>query len=209
MRLFKKEIKAKSWSDVTLNQLQEIESLPSYDDELDMMINQISILKDMDPAEIENMRINDLIEEFNQWSFLKELPKEKNHKIITINGQKLGSMDFNDLTLGQLADIEEYFTDGLMKNLHKILSIIYLPTKTYNKITKKYTLEDYVPDKERQNLFLSLTMDILYPQVLFFCHIVRIYLEGLAISLAEKTPQEIVKIMKMKNELEVLENHKH
>ena len=32
------KLKTKSWVDINLRQLQEIESLPTYDDDLDLMI---------------------------------------------------------------------------------------------------------------------------------------------------------------------------
>lgn len=210
MGIFKKHIEEKTWKDIKLYQLQEIESLPTYDDELDLVINQLSILRDEDPADIENMAINELLKEFSKWSFLKELPEEKNNKIIKIEGKRYGIIDLSEMTLAQLVDIEEYVNDGLMKNMHKILSVLYLPIKSYNPITKKIVLEEYKPDKDRQNMFLMLTMDILYPQVLFFCHIVKDYIRSLADSLVGKTPTQ-EKMMEMMNQVEellVIQKHK-
>jgi hypothetical protein len=33
------------------------------------------------------------------------------------------------MTLAQMVDIEEYYKAGLMNNVHKILSVLYLPSK--------------------------------------------------------------------------------
>ena len=134
------KLKTKSWVDINLRQLQEIESLPTYDDDLDLMINQVSILNDVDSNTIENMPLVDLVEEFNQWGFLKELPKEKNNKVIKVGKTRLGFIELNKMSLAQLVDIEEYVADGLMKNMHKILSVLYIPVKSYNYLTKSYTL---------------------------------------------------------------------
>jgi hypothetical protein len=190
------KLKTKSWVDINLRQLQEIESLPTYDDDLDLMINQISILNDVDSNTIENMPLADLVEEFNQWGFLKELPKEKNNKVIKVGKTRLGFIELNKMSLAQLVDIEEYVSDGLMKNMHKILSVLYIPIKTYNYLTKSYTLKEYSPDKERQELFLDLTMDLLYPQILFFCRIVKVYLDGFPDSSEHKTMMEVMMMNK-------------
>ena len=203
MQIFKKQIDIKGWKDIKLCQLQEIDSLSSFNDELDLVINQLSILRDEDPADIENLPIKELLSEFSKWSFLKELPKEKNNKIIKINGKRYGMIDLSEMTLAQMVDIEEYVTDGLIKNMHKILSVLYLPVSSYNILTKKIVLEEYKPDKVRQNMFLNITMDILYPQVLFFCHIVKDYIQNLAVSLKGKTPTQ-EKMMELTNQLEEL-----
>lgn len=190
------KLKTKSWVDINLRQLQEIESLPTYDDDLDLMINQVSILNDVDSNTIENMPLVDLVEEFNQWGFLKELPKEKNNKVIKVGKTRLGFIELNKMSLAQLVDIEEYVSDGLMKNMHKILSVLYIPIKTYNYLTKSYTLKEYSPDKGRQELFLDLTMDLLYPQILFFCRIVKVYLDGFPDSSEHKTMMEMMMMNK-------------
>lgn len=210
MRLFKrnKEV-VRSWKDVSLAQLQEIESLPKYDNELDMMLNYVSILLDKDSAEIENMIVSDILAEFERWRFLSTKPKEKHQPIITLNGVKYGAVVLNELTLGQISDIEAYITEGLIENLHKVFSVLYLPIKSHNLITKKVVLEEYEPDKDRQNAFLNATMDILYPQMLFFYHIVKDYLQGI-LSYSEEemtkmTDTEMMeKMMKMIYQLEEL-----
>lgn len=210
MGIFKKQIKKKSWSDIKLYQLQELDTLPTYEDELDLVINQLSILLDEDSSDIENMPISELLEEFKQWSFLKELPEEKNNLLIKVDGKQYGLIDFNKMTLGQMVDIEEYVSDGLMKNMHKILSVLYLPVSSYNYITKKIVLESYEPDKDRQEMFLTLTMDIIYPQLLFFYHIVKVYIRNLADSLKGMTPthQMMTRIMNQVEELSVIQKHK-
>jgi hypothetical protein len=210
MRLFKrnKEV-VRGWKDVTLVQLQEIEALPKYDNELDMMLNYVSILLDKDSSEIENMHVSDILLEFERWRFLSTKPKEKHQPIITLNGVRYGAVVLNELTLGQIADIEAYITEGLIENLHKVFSVLYLPIKSYNPITKKVVLEEYEPDKDRQNAFLYATMDILYPQMLFFYHIVKDYLQGILLYSEEemkkmKDTEMMEKMMKMIYQLEEL-----
>lgn len=210
MGLFKKNKEIiRSWKDVSLMQLQEIESLPKYDNELDMMLNYLSILLDKDSAEIEDMLVSDILIEFERWRFISEKPKEQNQPIITLNGVKYGAVIFNELELGQLSDIESYIKQGLMDNLHKVFSVLYLPVKSYNALTNKYTLEEYEPNKDRQDAFLHATMDVLYPQMLFFYRIVKDYIQNI-LSYSEEAMKEMTdtemmeQMMKMIYQLEEL-----
>ena len=78
----------KSWKDVKLYQLQEINSLPQFEDKIDMMVEYLSILLNVDTEEIENMPVKDLMVEFSKWDFLNVLPQQKKIDIIKIDGKK-------------------------------------------------------------------------------------------------------------------------
>ena len=198
----------KSWADVKLHQLQEIHTLPKYDDKIDLMVNVLGILLDKDPAEIEDMLVTDIMKEYDKWEFIKEPPKEEMIPIITFNDKRYGFIKLDELTLGQYVDIEEYISDGeIFDNIHKVLSVLYLPIKKYNRLTGKYELEEYVPDEDRQNAFKDMTMDILYPVILFFYHIVRDYTIDFQRSLLEKKKEEILmKISQGEEQLEEVKN---
>jgi len=177
----------KTWADVKLYQLQELEGLSEYENQIDLVVEQLSILMEMDPSEVQNMAVTDLMIEIDKWKFIKEKPIEaKRINLFKMEGKRFGFITLNELTLAQLVDIEFYVGDGLMKNAHKIMSILYLPVKKYNLITKKYTLEEYSSDEDRQNLFKLVTMDVLYPQMLFFWNIVKIYLKDIESSFEMK-----------------------
>ena len=203
MRLFKKNKDIDlGWKDIRLSQLQEIHTLPEYDDKIDLMVNVLSILLDKDPSDIENMLVTDLLEEYNRWEFLKEQPKEELIPIIKNNGKRYGIIDLDKMTLGQYGDIEEYLSDGnIFDNIHKVLSVIYLPVKKYNRLTHKYEVEEYSPSTEREDMFKELTMDILYPTILFFCHIVSHYIVDLQHSLVEKKEKELMEMISQQEEV--------
>jgi hypothetical protein len=192
----------KGWKDIRLYQLQEINSLPEFEDKLDMMIEYLSILLNVDVPHIENMPMKDLMAEFSKWDFLNVLPKEKEIKIIKIDGKKFGLIKFDEMSFAQLVDIEEYINDGgVIKNLHKILSVLYLPIDRYNILTKKYTLKSYEPSEEIQKGFLTLDMSILYPVALFFYRIVQVYLKTLVSSLAKSKMTNLKEMILKEEEL--------
>ncbi len=170
------------WSDIQLYQIQEIDTLPDYDSKLDMMIEQLSILIDTDPYEVKKLPIEEMVKEFKKWEFINETPEPKAHEKIKVNGVKYKLVDFDKMSLAQLVDIEEYVSDGIIKNAHKILSVLYLPYK--NILSNE--LKNYEPNKELEEGLKSLTLDILYPTLVFFYHIVQVYLEGSQQSLEMK-----------------------
>jgi hypothetical protein len=194
----KKDIK--SWKDVKLYQMQELNALPEFDDKIDMMVEYLSILLNMDPSDIENMPVAEIFKEFERWKFLNELPKEKKIEIIKLNGKRYGLINFAEMTFAQLVDIEEYISNGgVIQNLHKILSVIYLPVDKYNVFTKRYTLKPYEPSEEVEEAFQLLDMSILYPVALFFYRIVQNYLKNLALS-SLQMKKELMKEMILKGE---------
>jgi|694.fasta_scaffold42962_10 hypothetical protein len=193
---------SRSWKDVKLYQLQELNSLQEFDDKIDMMIEYLSILLNIDPSEVENMPINELMVEFSKWEFLKELPEEKKIDIIKINGKRFGLINLSEMSFAQMVDIEEYINDGgTMQNLHKILSVIYLPIDKYNVFTKRYTLKPYESSEELQKEFLTLDMSILYPTALFFYHIVQTYLKNSALSLVQMKKEKMMEMISKEEEL--------
>jgi hypothetical protein len=214
MNLFKKHKKEiRGWKDIKLTQLQQLNSLPNEGDEIELMVNQLAVLLNKTNDEIENTPVDNLLAEFKLWGFLKDLPEQKRVDIIEINGRKYGLCDFSKITLAQLIDGEAYFEAGLMQNMHKLFGVIYLPITKYSMITKKYELEEYSPNEERDNDFLDVTMDKLYPTMLFFYHIVKTYLIGSQTSLVEHMEMEMKKMMKtngmempmeMKEEIQLL-----
>lgn len=197
----------KSWKDVTLRQAQELLALDPKDyseqEYLAFEVDQLAILLDRDPHNIETtMSVKEIMEALVEWNFLSELPKEDIAKRVATfkkNGTRYGLMDFNDITLAQMVDIEEYVNLGIVQNIHKIMSVLYLPTKSWNLITKKYTLKEYEPDPKREELFLDLDMEFVYGNLLFFYLIVTAYTKHTRDSLMEEANQTLKKMMKMKN----------
>jgi hypothetical protein len=106
------------------------------------------------------------------------------------------------MSFAQMVDIEEYINDGgTMQNLHKILSVIYLPIDKYNVFTKRYTLKPYESSEELQKEFLTLDMSILYPTALFFYHIVQTYLKNSALSLVQMKKEKMMEMISKEEEL--------
>ena len=174
----------KGWKDITLRMAIEIDGLGDLD-EIDLTINQMSIIRDTTIDEIEKLNPSELIEFVKEYDFMNTIPKPKEIKTFK-KDKRYGIMKLSELKLAQMVDIEEYYGDGFLKNAHKILAVLYLPTKSYNIITKKYTLEDYKQDTKREDMFLDMDMDFVWSNLLFFWTIAKIYMKDLGDYSVEK-----------------------
>lgn len=183
-----------NWKDIKLKTAVELMQIDESNlDELEMVIKQISIIKDMDEADIEKWTPDILIKEIKEYEFIKNLPKAKLNKTFKYNNIEYQMCEMNKLTLAQMVDIEEYYKLGLKDNIEKIMSVLFLPVKSKNKITGKVVLEEYEPDLDRENAILEQDMEFVWSNLLFFCNIETKFMSHLEASLKEK---EMMKEMK-------------
>ena len=187
----------KGWKDITLRMAIEIDGLGDLD-EIDLTINQMAIIRDTTIDEIEKLNPSELINFVKEYDFMGTFPEPKQIKTFKKNKIRFGMTELTELKLAQMVDIEEYYGDGFLKNAHKILAVLYQPTKSYNFITKKYTLEDYKQDTNRENMFLDIDMDFVWSNLLFFWTIAAIYmkdLEGCSVERVKTLRQEMTDLM--------------
>ena len=187
----------KGWKDITLRMAIEIDGLGDLD-EIYLTINQMAIIRDTTIDEIEKLNPSELINFVKEYDFMGTFPEPKQIKTFKKNKIRFGMTELTELKLAQMVDIEEYYGDGFLKNAHKILAVLYQPTKSYNFITKKYTLEDYKQDTNRENMFLDIDMDFVWSNLLFFWTIAAIYmkdLEGCSVERVKTLRQEMTKLM--------------
>ena len=188
--------KQKSWKDISLKMAIELIQL-SPENDLDLIIERLAILRDQDPADIEKMTFEEITNEHAVWSFVGTLPLQRKDETFKWKGIRYGRVNFAKLSLAQMVDIEEFYAMGFIENVHNILSILYLPTKSYNFITKKYTLETYEFNQEVANSFLDIDFDFVYGNLLFFWTIAKVYTNSLKDYLVKKNQTQMMEIAQM------------
>lgn len=188
----------KTWKDITLRQAQELHQLNdfSYDEYLALEIEQLAILLDRDPAELEQQTPEEIIKLYREYDFIHVLPKKKCIQTVKLNGNRYGLCELDKLALNQMVDIEEWISDGMMENAHKIMSVLFLPVKWYNPVTKKYKVNKYTPSSLQQDDFLELNMEFVWSNILFFYHIVNLYTKTIQDSLLQKANLDLKQLMK-------------
>jgi hypothetical protein len=188
--------KNKSWKDITLRMAIELIQL-SPENDLDLIVNRLAILKDQDPADIEKMTFEDIAREHKEWEFVGTLPTQRKDETFKWNGVRYGRVNFAKLSLAQMVDIEEFYAMGFIENVHNILTILYLPTKSYNFITKKYTLESYEFNQEVADSLLDIDFDFVYGNLLFFWTIAKVYTNSLKDYLIKRNQTQMMEIADM------------
>ena len=167
----------KTWKDITLRQAIEIDQLGEMD-EVDLIINQMAIIKDTTTDEIERLSPAEFIAFTKDYNFMGKIPEARHVKSFKKGGKLYQMTELGEINLAQMVDIEEYYSDGFLKNAHKILAVLYLPVKTKNIITRKIVLEEYKPDPKREELFLDMDMEFIWQNLIFFWNIGQIYIKG-------------------------------
>jgi hypothetical protein len=191
----------KTWRDITLRQAIEIDQLGEMD-EIDLVINQMAIIRDKTIDEIEALSPLEFTKFVEEYKFMGEIPKAKRVKLFKREGKSYGMIELVDINLAQMVDIEEYYTDGFLKNAHKILSVLYLPVKKKNILTRGVVLEDYKADKEREDMFLDMDMEFVWQNMIFFWTIGQIYTKGLMDYSVEQVVMKTKELRKIKEEVE-------
>ena len=153
-----------SWNDVTLEKWQQL-VLGKKESKTKEAKETIAILSDIPKKLIEQMALKDVSLIFERISKLQVDGKLK--KIFEIDGIKYGFLpDCDEITLGEWADIEHYIKDGLEKNMHKIMAVLFRPITS--KEDKMYSIEAYKDGRERAEKFRKKMTIVQINQALVF-----------------------------------------
>lgn len=193
------------WNEVTIDQLQELQTLKKSDEDYDVQL--ISILCDLDPDFVSRLSVSTYSTILLNLHWLNRLPTEASYKpIIKVGEQEFGLVKMSSFTNGEWYSIEEWLSDA-SANLHKLLAMIYRPLITAinddYRITEAYDSETA---EVRANLFKKCTVQDLYGAFVFFYHIekesmrtIRDYLEIQVVTMGLRVPQQMKKWMQKRS----------
>jgi hypothetical protein len=182
------EIK-KNWDDVTIGMWQELSQIES-DSPITQMIEQISILADMDSAEIRAMSMTEFRKFQESIDFIQKAPTAEVELKFEIDGKKYGmipQLDF--ISTGEWMDAESWKEDAV-GNIHLYAALLYRPI-----IKEDGEVYEVEPHKssgflERANLFRDrLSINVINGAVLFFSSSAIAFTKILADYLAESVTE--------------------
>ena len=106
----------------------------------DKMIHLVSIVDDLDPLDVQEWRVNKLV---NAYSIAQTKVKisDRHSENITIDNVTLKLQSFSTLTLRQFINLEDYVSKGFTQNISHIAATIYLAESgggIYDVITEDY-----------------------------------------------------------------------
>jgi hypothetical protein len=183
------------WNEMTVEQFQ---NLPEIEGELNIenIVNIIAVLSNQTINEVESeMSLDELNIAIESMIWLLNPPPGNILNKLKLKGVTYKmSDDYNrDLCYGEWMDLESFISGGFKENLHNIMAVLYRPKKSFfDRFKKKedYTIEFF----KRAELFKELTMDKVYPTLVFFWIIVKQYLQN-------TLDYSVKQIMEEKNQL--------
>jgi hypothetical protein len=113
------------WIDFNIEKFIDIRSSEKFESSISMMIFCLSVILDIDIEEIYKWDVDKVVFEYEKIRFLNTEP-DKNINDIKVKGVDFKLIPFSYLTYGQFIDLEFYFTENWIENLHYIVSILWL-----------------------------------------------------------------------------------
>jgi hypothetical protein len=200
------EIKNKTWDDVTIEMWQELNAIQT-DSEVTRIIEQISILTDVDSEEIRKLKMREFADMQASASFIYTQPKAEVTLKFELDGKKYGMIPHLDfITTGEWMDAENW-KDKAIENLHLYAALIYRPIVSED--GDDYKIEDHKSDgfMKRAELFRKkLSINIIHGAVLFFSSSAIGFTKILVDYLNQEMQTEL--LTKKKQILQVMKTHK-
>ena len=114
----------KQWSQISVSQFLELNSLSSEDGLFNYKIDVLCILTDKDVSYFEELELNELSELTKQIKWLQSDPSRRYKNKLDNYVLK----PFSKLTLGEFIDLEHYFSNNYLEHFCHILALLYRRT---------------------------------------------------------------------------------
>jgi len=171
----------KSWDDVTLRHLIEIENIrndKSIDKEpyadLTRNLLMLSLFTGIPFGFYEEMPLSELKEDIKSIEFLKELPFENPRKKFKCGGYSWKvNFDINELTANDFVEHYELTKDStkVISNANKIMALYCQPYK--------FGFKKKLENKDKAEILKETPIAVIYPLVVFFCNLYPTLLEAI------------------------------
>lgn len=191
-----------SWSECTLNQFQQINTL-KLEDDFDNIVSMISILSGIDKAILLDLPYTEYTKLVALCSFGNNPVENSTPTLIfTLNGIEYGfRQQISKQTTSEFIDYDTFSKgENVVDNLHIVMAILYRPIIT-KKSETEYTIEKYDPETvfDRADLFKEgMSADIVMSAMVFSMAFVQLCIEHTR-DYSEKPKAKSTLIMKMKN----------
>ena len=184
------------WNEVSISQYSKLMKVLDNEDasEIEIIVRTLEALVGIESRVLTKTPLKYLKSVYVELAVLtSKEPANHLKKVIEINGVEYGIIpDFNDLTLGEFVDLDNYLQDS-WNNLVKIFAVLYRPI--VERKGDKYIIEDYTLKdiKERREIFSDkLSIDTAFGAMIFFYDIGSKLIENMVSSL-EMQNQELRK----------------
>jgi hypothetical protein len=192
-----------AWNEVSIGEYSKLmlELSKEGASEIQLILKSLEALLGIEVGKLSKVPIKQLKLAYAQLQELTStMPNIELNRVIEIDGIEYGIIpDFNELTLGEFVDLDNYLQDS-WNNLDNILSILYRPI--INRDGNSYIIEQYdlKTFRDRVNIFNNnLSIDTAYGALVFFYLIGKKQLDTMQLSLEMKVKskkKESLELMK-------------
>lgn len=192
-----------AWNEVSIGEYSKlmIELSKEGASEIQLILKSLEALLGIDVGKLSKVPIKQLKLAYAQLQELTStMPNIELNRVIEIDGIEYGIIpDFNELTLGEFVDLDNYLQDS-WHNLDNILSILYRPI--INRDGNSYIIEQYdlKTFRDRVKIFNNnLSIDTAYGALVFFYLIGKKQLDIMQLSLmmeVKSKKKESLELMK-------------
>ena len=186
-----------NWKDVTLDKWIKLLKLKNLTPTQEAIEN-IALLSSMSKKLIKELSLVDVTLIMQQLKDIENTSATIFKNIITIDGKDYGfHPNFEQLTLGEWADLETFIQQDLQNNLPKICAILYRPIKEKGK--NAYIIEAYDGSIDvRAEKFKRMKAEQVQQALVFFWTFVSV-LSKITVSYLTETIQKIQNQLKQKH----------
>tara|TARA_R110000744_G_C19259649_1_gene551211 strand:+ start:338 stop:973 length:636 start_codon:yes stop_codon:yes gene_type:complete len=189
-----------AWSEVSLGRYSKLMTTLENDKatEIESIIKTLEALVGISSSELSKVPLKYLKMAYGELTDLTStMPSTELKRIIDVDGTAYGFIpDFDELTFGEFCDLDNYLQNS-WANLDKILAVLF--RKVVKRDGDNYQIEEYTMKgiKERRELFNnSLSIDVVYGALVFFCNIGRERMITMRLSLEEENKQVRSKLLR-------------
>jgi hypothetical protein len=183
------------WEDVTIETYSKLMTFTNgtkSSEALETLTELSNIPKEL----LNQLELKHIVLMLEKLSHLQSQEDTTLKNIIEINGVRYGfHPDFDEMTLGEFADLESFIKSGADKHLPEIMAVLYRPIK--EEVDGVYTIEPYNGDiRLRAEEMKQMSATQVHSALFFLYHFGSVFLSIMQLSLMEV-------LQEMKTQLQV------
>ena len=172
------------WEDVTIETYSKLMTFTDGTKSSEAL-ETITELSNIHKELLNQLELKHIVLMLEKLSYLQSQEDTTLKNIIEIDGVRYGfHPDFDEMTLGEYADIESFIKSGSEKHLPEIMAVLYRPIK--EEIDGVYTIEAYDGNiKIRTEIIRKMSATQVHSALVFFYHFSNVLLTTLQLSLIQ------------------------
>ncbi|QDP48028.1 MAG: hypothetical protein Tp1124DCM108671_14 [Prokaryotic dsDNA virus sp.] len=187
-----KDYTINNWDDVTLDKWLHLIGGNEDKSVIEKALATVKAMSDMPIDLYKSLSLKDAAKVFKKMSEMQVTEVNELVKKIKVDKKEYGFIpNLDEITLGEYADIEQFMTLGVEKNLHNIMAVLYRPIVEQEGET--YSIEAYgeTDMKVRAEKFKKMNAQQVQEALVFFWTFVNSFLKTLQSSLTIPTQTKV------------------